>query len=144
MERLRGQEVSILVTRAGALEESLVNIQNFNVEFESEQSSQGYLGEKTERKDSIFKGAKGDLELHVHNSDFLRFAKAVHDQQKRITPDLVVNITATLFFANGEAPSVLIRNAKFGNIPINVSARGDFVKVKLDFTAEDAEIQYSS
>ncbi len=142
-ERIRGQEVSILITRGGALEDTLVNISNFNIEWESEISSQGYLGEKTERKDDIFKGVKGDMELNLHSSDFLKFASAVRDRQKRITPDLVINITAVLFFANGETPSILVRNAKFGGMPMNVSARSDYVKFKLDFAADDAEVQYS-
>lgn len=141
-ERLRGQEVSIVVTRGSVLEDTLVNIQNFNFEPESEIQSQGYLGEKTERKDAIYKGCKGDLELHVHSQDFLRFAKAVQDQQKRITPDLVINITAVLFFADGTTPSIIVRNVKFGSIPINVANRADYVKIKLDFAADDYEIQF--
>ena len=70
-QRIKGQEVSLLITNAGELEDTLTDIQNFNMEYEFETKSQGYLGEKTNRQDSIFNGIKFDFEIHVHTQDVL-------------------------------------------------------------------------
>lgn len=136
-QRIRGQEVSIIITRDGVLEDTLVDVQNFNAELELEIKSQGYLGEKHNRKDDIYNGVKFDLELHLHTQDYFAFAKGVIDRAKRNTPDTVVNIAGMFQFPNGQLFSFLIPDAKFGPIPLNVTARGDYVKTKLQGEADD-------
>jgi hypothetical protein len=140
-QRIRGQEVSVLIVRDGALEAELTDIQNFNLEIQTEIKSQGYLGEKSARKDDIFNGVKGDMELHLHSQDWFQFLNAVLDRAKRNTPDLVFNVSAVLFFPNGETPTITIPDVKFGPFPHNVPERGDYVKVKLDFEAEDFKVE---
>ena len=142
-QRLKGQEVSILIVQDGVLQDTLVDIQNFNLELEFEIKSQGYLGEKTNRKDYVFNGAKFDGELHVHTEDFLAFAQAVHDKAQRITPDTVFNITGVFSFPNGDQPELLLNDVSFGTIPINAGSRGDYVKTKIQGEVEDIEIQLS-
>jgi hypothetical protein len=140
-QRLKGQEVSLIIVRAGVLEDTLTDIQNFNCEDEFEIKSVGYLGEKTNRKDEIYNGSKFDFELHVHTQDVFKFKKAVKDRAQRKTPDIIFNITAVLNMPNGETPSVLIPDAKFGAIPMNVSSRGDYVKFKIQGEADDTSVQ---
>jgi len=79
-QRLKGQEVSILIVRDGNLEDTLVDIQNFNLELEFEIKTQGYLGEKTNRRDMIFNGAKFDMELNLHTEDYLSFLLAMKNK----------------------------------------------------------------
>lgn len=139
-QRIKGQEVQVIITRGGALEDTLTDIQNLTVEAEFEIKSQGYLGEPTNRKDEIFNGVKFDLDAHLHSQDYLKFLKAVRDRAQRKTPDLVINISAVLNFPNGDTPSILIPDAKFGAQPLSVSARGDYVKVKMQGEADDYQI----
>ena len=142
-QRLRGQETSVLIVRDGALEDSLSDIRNFNFEFQLEVTSMGYLGEKSERKDEILKGVKGDMELHLHSSAWFSFVNAVLDRASRRTPDVVFNITSVLSFPNGDTPSITLADVKFGAIPHNTSDRADYLTVKLDFECENAQIQFS-
>ncbi len=139
-QRIKGQEVAVIIVRDSVLEDTLDAIQNFNVEGEFEIKTAGYLGEKTNRKDEVFNGVKFDMELHLHNQQWFRFLKAIKDRAQRITPDVIVNITSVLSFPNGDTPSILIPDAKFGANPLNISARGDFVKVKLQGEASDYEL----
>lgn len=142
-QRIKGQEVSVLITRAGALEDTLVDIQNFNLEPEFEIKSMGYLGEKTNRKDDIYNGCKFDLELHLHKQDWFAFQQAMKDRSQRNTPDVVFNITAVLAFPVGDTPSILVPDVHFGPNPLNVTSRGDYVKVKLEGEADDFQVTLS-
>ncbi len=142
-QRIKGQEVSILITNAGELEDTLTDIQNFNMEFELETKSQGYLGEKTNRQDSIWNGVKFDFELHVHTEDVWSFLQAIHDKAQRLTPDTVFNISGIFTYPNGDQPEILLSDVSFGAVPVNIGSRGDYVKFKMQGTCEDVEIQLS-
>lgn len=140
-QRIKGQEVNIIVVRGGVVEDTLTDILSMNVAFQSETKIQGYLGEKNNRTDDIFNQVKFDLELHIKTAAFLSFIKAVNDRQKRITPDVQINITLTLEFPNGDTPSILLPDCKFGEIPMNVASRSDYVKIKLDGVCDNATFQ---
>lgn len=142
-QRIKGQEVSIVVTTAGNLEDTLTDIQDFNLEAEFEIKSVGYLGEKTNRKDEVYNGCKFDLSLHLHKQRWFSFQKQIKDRAQRITPDLKFNITGVFAFPNGETPTCRIPDAKFGPQPLSVSARGDYVKVKLAGEASDFIVEES-
>lgn len=131
-QRIKGQEVSILIVRGGVLEDTLTNIMNFNMELQSETKSQGYLGETNNRTDDIFNQVKFDMELHLSNAAWFAFSKAILERQTRVTPDVQFNITAVLNFPNGDKKAVILADSKFGAQPLNVGSRQDYVKVKLD------------
>jgi len=138
--RIRGQEVQLTIVRDGQLETELVDIQNFNYSVQSETKIQGYLGEPGNRTDDIFNNVKFDMELNIHSQDWGIFVRAVVDRQKRFTPDLQFNISAVLSYANGQTTIINIQDAKFGEFPLNVPARGDYVKLKLDGVADSVSI----
>lgn len=125
------------------MQNTLVDIQDFHVTAQFEIISKGYLGEKTERKDMIFKGVKFEMQLNVHTQDYLSFVKDVHDKAQRITPDTIFNITATLNFPNGDTPSVLLNDVSFGELPTDIASRGDYVAIKIQGECPDQTIQLS-
>ena len=141
--RIRGQEVQLVVTRGGVLETTFDNIHSFNVEFESELIEASYLGMKSKLHDDIFNGVKGDFEMHTHSQDWIRFQLAVIDRQKRNTPDLVVNITAVLFYPNGDNPQIFIPDVKFGPLTVGIANREGYVNNKLTYAADDFDVQFS-
>lgn len=139
-QRIRGQEVQVLVTRGGDLEDTLTEVQGFNFEPEFEIKSQGYLGEKTNRKDTIYNGVKGDMELHLHTSDWFKLATSIKDKATRVSPDVIYNVVAVCNFPDGTTPSVLFPDISWGATPVSISSRGDYVKVKMSFEGEDFEV----
>jgi hypothetical protein len=141
-QRIKGQEVSILMTRGGELEAELIDIRNFTFEPKLEIKEEGYLGEKTNRHDEIFNGCRGDLELHVHSDDWIRFVQAVIERAKRNTPDVVFNMSAVLFYPNGQTPTLQAVDVKFSNFPMNASARGEYVTVKMDWACDDFTVDF--
>ncbi len=142
-QRIKGQEVAVLITRDGELEDTLTDILSFNTEPELEVKSQGYLGEKTNRKDDIYNGCKFDMELHLHKQVWFSFLASIVARAKRETPDLVINITAVMSFPDGSTPTVLLPDVKFGPVPHSISSRGDYVKVKLSGECDDFEVTQS-
>ena len=72
-QRIKGQEVETLIVVDGAPRDTITDIRSFEFAFQTEIMSEGYLGETTERKDSIFKGIRGRLELHFETSPQLQW-----------------------------------------------------------------------
>lgn len=142
-QRIKGQEVSILIVRDSVLEAELFDIMNFDAEIMLEQIAQGFLGEKTERHDDVYKGTKGSFEMQTHSQDWLLFAQAVKDRAMRNTPDSVFNISAVMQYPNGQTPTILFPDCKFGGMPVSIGSRTDYKKIKIDFVCDDYEVQFS-
>lgn len=142
-QRIKGQEVSIIVVAGGSTVDTLTDIMNFNMEVSLEMLEQGYIGETTNRYDEIFNGAKFDFEMHQSSQDFLTFEKQVEARARRDQPDLEFNIVVTLNFPNGETPIVTLPDVSFGAIPFNVGSRKDYAKVKIQGACSELDVQQS-
>jgi hypothetical protein len=140
-QRIKGQEVSIIITRAGDLEAELTDIKSCEFTPQFEIKEVGYLGEKSNRHDDIYNGVKGSLELHIHSGDVFDFLQAVKDRAQRKSPDLVFNIAGIFSFPSGETRTMTIPDAKFGSMPISTSDRGDYTAVKFEFAADDFSVE---
>jgi hypothetical protein len=137
--RLRGQETSIIITRGGVVENTLTAIHEFNAELSSEIIEASYLGQKTKLHDDIFNGVKGDFAFHTYSEDWLFFAQAIIDRQKRNTPDLVINITTVLFYGGDDSatPQLFFPDCKFGPLAISVANREAYVGQKITWASDD-------
>lgn len=140
-QRVKGQEVNVLMTRGGVLETSLTNVQDANFEVEYEVIRKKYLGQKSDTLDDIYNGCKGDYTLHLHNQEYFLYMLAIKDRAQRRTPDVVFNISTVLAFPNGQTPSILVPDIKFGGVPISMSARNEQVSIKHAWEAEDFDVQ---
>ena len=134
-KRLRGEQVILAVSGPQGTIASIDAIQSAEVSHQIDILSEGYLGEVAERKDEIFMGVAGKLELHIETADYLRFLNLVIDKaQRRIPANTVFNITMTLQFPDGRIARVLYPNvAMGGDLPLNVSARDEYVSTGVDF-----------
>jgi len=81
--------------------------------------------------------------MHTHSQDWFTFAAAVKDRAQRNTPDSVFNISAVMFYPNGQTPTMLFPDCKFGALPVNIGSRTDYKKIKIDFVCDDYEVQFS-
>jgi len=140
-QRIKGQEVAVLILRAGELEKELTDVQNFDMTPKFRQLEEGYLGEKSNRTDYIYDGVKGKLDLHIHKADWFDFLNAMKQKAKRETPDVVFNIAGIFNFPDGTAKSAIISDVSFGDAPHSVGNRGEYVKISLDFAASDFDVQ---
>ena len=141
--RIRGQEVSVIITRDSVVETELTDIQSFSFTYQFEKKKDGFLGETAPRVDMVFMGVKGSIKMHLHTQDYFLFVEAVKAIAQRKTPDSFINVTGVLSFGNGETPSMVMEKDVFGDIPIDVSARGDFVTATHEFECSDCVAQFS-
>lgn len=142
-QRIKGQEVSIIIVRGGVLESELTDIRNFNVTLMTEIIQQGYLGETTDRFDEVFKGASFDFEMDNHSQDFITFVQAVIDRARRRTPDIVFNISAVLQFPNGQTPTITLPDCFFGPFPLTIGSRTEYAKLKIEGKVSEPDMQTS-
>ena len=130
-QRIKGQEVSLNVVRDGQVEDTITAIQDFEATDLLSVISKGYLGEPTDRKDMIYKGVKFSFKLHIFRQDYFALRQAIIDIAQRKTPDSQVTLTGVLFMANGDTPDFTIPNAQFGELPMKVPSRDEYVDITL-------------
>ena len=139
-QRIKGQEVEVLLVVNGEPQAALFDIKSFEMAFQQEILSEGYLGETTNRRDSIFKGISGRFEAHVENQEFLTFFTTLVDKARRRAPGTQINLKVTLNFPNGDRPRILIPDAEFGELPLNFGSRQDYGSVSITFEAAEASV----
>lgn len=135
-QRLKGQEVEIIAIVNGAPQASLSAVRSFSFTYQQEVKSEGYLGEKTNRRDSVFNGISARMEVHTNDPDILTTINTIVDKARRRTPGTIINVKVTLNFPSGRRARVVIPNVEFGDIEVNTSSRTDYTTVTMPFEAE--------
>jgi hypothetical protein len=137
--RLRGQEVSVQVVRDGALLADINDVKSFEVEFQLEIMSEGYVGEFTDRRDDIFKGVSGKIELHIENGAPFDLINEIVLRAQRRVASAQFNVQATVSLANGQRRRLVINDLFFGAVPVTVASRTDYVTYSLTFEAGEGK-----
>ena len=140
--RIKGQEVVVRITRGASVLQTFTAFRSIDVRFQLQVISVGYLGETTERKDDVFKGVSGTLELDTADQEALVFADyLVRRAQRKIdAASSRVNVTATFNFPHGQSPRLLLRNLAFGEIGFNAAGRESYVANSYPFEAEQPRL----
>lgn len=136
--RIRGSEVEIRVTRGGRIVGSVSAVRNFNFNVKVEGLTDEYLGEKTERKDSVYKGCGGDFEFVPETGDAFDLIDYMVLRAKRdpSVQDDQINIAVRLAFPAG-TKRVVISDAVLSAPGISASGRSAYVNSKVTFDAPD-------
>ena len=71
------------------------------------------------------------------NKRWMIFQQAVKDRAQRTTPGTVFNIIVTDFYPNGESATRIYPDVKFGAMPRETPARGDYCTVSIDGSCDD-------
>lgn len=138
--RILGQNVSLIVVQDGAPLQEINCIKSFSFTFELEMKDEGYLGETTNRKDSVFKGVKMDMEMHSNNKKIFQIIQSAIDKARRRTPGTILNIKASLVWPNGDVARVTFPDVAFGDFPVNIGSRTDYVTFKMDAACSEARV----
>ena len=139
LQRMLGED-SIMDVRDGG--KSIINamIVSFATEHMLELKSQGYAGDKTDQKDSVYKGEKGEAKVHILESDLLLLADRIVNRAKRELAQFTVNITTTIKFSDGVKRRVMFVDVFFGNIPTRNTGRDQYIDVDLTWECSDYQI----
>lgn len=139
-QRIKGQEVEILLISDGQIQDTITAVKNFELEFQMEVLKEGYVGEATMRRDDIFNGITGKMDVDFETQDILKLMVKIVSRAQRREPGFKINVKATLNFPNGDRPRVSIPNLFFGPMPMNVGGREQYVKTTLTFEAENGRV----
>lgn len=140
--RLKGQEITVMVNRGGVLEDELNEVNNFTFNDLLEVISKGYLGRKTEEKDMIFKGVDGTFNLDIAAASWFRFRQAVIDKAQNLN-ETEINIGGVFEFPDsGDVVTLTFGNVSFGQLAHNAGARADYVSVAVPFSCSEAKASF--
>ena len=139
-QRIKGQEVEIVLLVNGEPREALTFAKSLEMRFKTEILQEGYLGETTDRYDSVFKGVAGRLEFNFDSAAVFALISDIVNKARRRDAGTVINIKTTLNFPSGRRARVVIREAEFGELPINFGSRSDYGTFQLEFSASDAAV----
>lgn len=131
-QRAKGQEVSIAIIVDSALQTTIDTIKSAEIEFEQELLEEGYLGETSDRVDSIFNLIRVNLEGDANSQDYLTLADSIVARSQNRTGGVVrIDIVGSFAFPNGDFPSIVISDVHFEGIPFNIGGRNEFVSFQL-------------
>ena len=85
-QRIKGQETVVSFVGTEGSEEGLTDVQSSESEFQMQILTDGYLGETSDRRDDIFRGASGSISIHLETPQYFAFARRVIDRAQRRTP----------------------------------------------------------
>ena len=136
--RVRGQETSTAFAINNVPQVNTRDIRSLELTWKFEIQSEGYLGETTERKDSIFKGIAGKEEFHFENNGVFTIVTQFLNLATRRVPGIQINTKTTVNFATGAPQRIIVPNIFAGEIPFSFSDRASFVTVSFPFEAESA------
>jgi hypothetical protein len=136
-QRIKGQETELILVEGGQELRSLSDVKSFEITAMLEILTEGYIGETSDRKDEVFKGMRGRMELHFETRDVLDFMVRIINRAARREPGVQINAKTTLQFPDGNRVRVLVKNVFFGEIPMGFASRTDYGSVSLDFESGD-------
>ncbi len=139
--RIRGQEVTVRLSQGGVLVASLTAFRSATIVFGTRILTDQYLGETSIRQDTIYDNMSGNITFIPEGQDFLNFIDFVVQRAKRRTsPAAVVNLATALNFPGGKRPRINVFDLQFGNLPIGIGGRDQYVDVQIPYAASEAQI----
>lgn len=134
--RARGQEVQLRVTLNGQIQRTFTAVENLTITPNIEMLQKGYLGDSSDRLDEIYKGCSVEWSMDPEGGEMFQLIDTLIDRAARRTAQSAahVNIVATFNFPNGKRIRWTLPDVKFGDIPVSVPGRDQYVNGK--FTAK--------
>ena len=136
-QRIKGQETELMYVLNGEPQANITSIRSFEAAIQTEILKEGYLSEKTDRRDEIYRGCRGKTEIHFENAEVFKLIQEIVQRAKRQKPGSVVNFKATMNFPSGERIRHIFKNVFFGEIPISFASRSDYGSINLEWECED-------
>jgi hypothetical protein len=138
--RIKGQEVEIVMLVDGAPRENLKFAQSLDFTFMTERKQEGFIGETTDRFDTVFHGVEGKTQHQFDTPEPFNVVRLIVNKARNREPNTVFNLRCTLKFPNGQKARIVFRDVSFGALPFSVGNRTDYVKFSLDFACSEAQV----
>jgi hypothetical protein len=139
-QRIKGQEVEIVMLVDGQPRDNLTMARSMDITWKTEMLQEGYLGETTDRYDTIFKGISGKIEFNTDSPEIFNIIRLIVEKARRREPGTRFNIKATLNYPSGQKARIIVPDVEFGELPISFGSRGDYGTFSLDYGASEAKV----
>ncbi len=128
-KRLLGQSAFINVVQDGVLSRSFKAVVSFEFTDQLEVIKEGYVGETTDRTDSVYGGTDFSMEAAMKGPDesALRVALIAKARRQAGAANRV-DVSFTYAFPDGQSRNITLLNCDFGNIGWSVGGRAEIVK----------------
>lgn len=143
MQRLKGQEVELVFLVDGAPRTNLTTKRSLEIEYKFSLLAEGYLGETTQRYDTIYDGVGLRTEFHLETPDAFEVALLIEEKARRREPGTQFNWKCTYNFPSGRKARIVIPEFEFGPSGFNVGGRGEYVVVPVEGAASQAFVLVS-
>lgn len=140
-QRLKGQEVRIVVNLNGRTMSAIDSVGSFGDTTEFEIKSDGFLGEPVNRFDEILNGYGGDFEIQITTSLWIVLQQAIRARATRAQPGYVFNVIRTELFPSGDSLVITYVDVHWGEQPTTIGGRGEYVKIKASFKCSERDEQ---
>lgn len=142
MANMKGQEIRVdFISATQGVEPGVAGVvKSFEMQYDIEGLSEGFLGGLTEEKDNIFTGVSGNAEQLMRSADALSLLDRIKFVAQLRVPGESFQIVTTYRFEVGGTRRILIPDVKIANPNISASSRKDYVVFKYDFAANDGQI----
>jgi hypothetical protein len=138
--RVRGQETATTIAINNVPQLQTTDIRSLEMTWELEVQKEGYLGETTDRRDSIYRGVSGKQQYHFENPAIFGIVTSFVGKAQRRTPGVQINTKTTIQFASGLRTRLLIPDISPGGIPLSFSDRAAFGTIDFPYEAADAQL----
>lgn len=143
-QRVKGQETEIVIVTDGQPRLNIANIKSHSITWKFDKLEEGYLGETSDRYDMLFKGIDGKLTIHTNDPDIFTFIEQVKAKAQSRVPGTRFSIRTVINYpSTGRRVRILVQDVSFGDIPLDIAGRGEYVKFDLDYSASDGKGQIS-
>jgi hypothetical protein len=139
---LIGQDVQIRMSlKSSGRLKSVTAISNFQFQTNLQIITEKFLGEKHNRKDTIFEDVSGSFLVKPEDPEIFTFQQLMVQRaiNRTATEDEVV-LSWKYTFPNGLTATFTVPTAEFGTIPINAGGRDTHVEMPLTWEAESYQL----
>lgn len=138
--RISGQDTTISIHIDGAPLTEITSIRSFDITWKFQTKEENYVGETSPRNDDFFMGLSGRIEFDAEGTVALTLIDAVKTRAQNRALGTKISIKTVLQFPDGDRAMINIPQVFFGDLPLNVPSRTDYVRLTLSWQADNGRI----
>lgn len=140
-KRVKGQETEFRIVVDGIVQDIFRATSTWSFTDQLEVLDEGYIGETTNRKDSVYNGTDFSLEAHFEDAGEMDLRTALIARARREGGAVVrVDIGDTLLYPNGTTRTVTLLDCEFGNIEISAGSRSEYVMGSFEGSCSETQV----
>lgn len=140
-KRLKGQECFVNIVQDGAVTDVFRAVASFSFTDQLEVLDDGFIGETTNRKDSVYNGTDFSMEAQFQDESELVLREALINRARRQAGAVTrVDIAFTYVYPTGAARQITLLDCEFGNIEFSTGGRAEMVTGSFEGSCPETQV----